>query len=288
MEQREVETQQYGLPDDVDFPQDIPVDETLDDESADVNDQVAKNMEKRQRRRNRPSPFKIACIVIILAVATLIFMNTSFFTVDTIKVKGNDYFTEEEIVNMAHASTGKNLFFRSGTHDIVENLENSPYIESAKVSKKLPGTLVITVKEREQMAAIVYNKEYLVIDEDGLLLRRSNTKPKVTILTGVKVKKIQLGEKIEVSDSSKLSDALKILKAMKEGDLYFKKIVVSKKIIKAYVYDALVCKGSASMLTESIEKERLQKILETLFKKGIKRGTITFTKAGYASFEPKV
>lgn len=282
MEDRQVE-QQYGLPEDVDFPQDIPVSDPQEAERR-----VAENMERRQRKRKRPSPFKIACLVILVVVATLLFMSTGFFTVDTIRVKGNEYFTEEEIVNMAHATTGKNLFFRSGSGDIVDNLESSPYIESVKVSKKLPGTLVITVKEREQVAAIVYNKEYLVIDEDGLLLRRSTTKPKVTILTGVKVKKIQLGEKIEVAESDRLTDALKLLKAMKEGDLYFKKIVISKKTTKAYVYDALVCKGSTERLSDSIQKERLQKILETLFKKGIKRGTITFTKDGYASFEPKV
>jgi cell division protein FtsQ len=253
-----------------------------------LEEQIARNIERRKKKRNRPSPFKLACITIAVAVALLFFMSTSVFTIDTLKVEGNSYFTDEEIINMAHASTGKNLFFHSGSREIINYLESSPYIQSAKVSKKVPGTLVIKVKEREQMAALVYNKEYLIIDEDGLLLRRSSTKPKVTILTGIKLKKMNLGENIEVDNEERLQEALDILKAMKEGDLYFKKIVFTKKTIKAYVYDALVCKGDAETLISSMEKERLQKILETLFDKGIKRGTITFTEDGYASFEPKV
>ena len=253
-----------------------------------LEEQITRNIERRKKKRNRPSPFKLACITIAVAVALLFFMSTSVFTIDTLKVEGNSYFTDEEIINMAHASTGKNLFFHSGSREIINYLESSPYIQSAKVSKKVPGTLVIKVKEREQMAALVYNKEYLIIDEDGLLLRRSSTKPKVTILTGIKLKKMNLGENIEVDNEERLQEALDILKAMKEGDLYFKKIVFTKKTIKAYVYDALVCKGDAETLISSMEKERLQKILETLFDKGIKRGTITFTEDGYASFEPKV
>lgn len=256
--------------------------------SPEVSNRISENIRKRQKRRSRPSPLKIALGIIILSAAIMVFMSTGVFTIDSIQVEGNDYFTDEEIINMAHASTGKNLFYHSGSREIVDYLEESPYIEEAKVSKKVPGTLVITVKEREQLAAIVYNKEYLIIDSEGLLLRRSETKPKITILTGIKVKKIQLGEKIQVEDSDKLKDALQILQAMKEGDLYFKKIEMKDKTIRAYVYDALICKGDADTITDAIQKERLQKVLETLFKKGIKRGTVTLTKKGYASFEPKV
>ena len=148
--------------------------------------------------------------------------------------------------------------------------------------------MVIRVKEREQIAAVVYNKEYLVVDSQGLLLRRSKTKPKVTIVTGIKIRKMELGEKLEVTNSKEWKSALRILNAMNDGDLYFKKLKVSDDTARGYVYDSMVCKGRAETMIESIEKERLQKVLKALFKKGIKRGTVTLTESGYASFEPKV
>lgn len=281
-EAKQPKPKSIGLPEQYEIPADSQ------ELAPELEEQIAQNIEKRKKKRNRPSPFKLACITIVAAIALMLFMRSSFFTVDTLKVEGNSYFTDEEIINMGHAATGKNLFFHSGSQEIVQYLESSPYIESAKVSKRAPGTLIIKVKEREQMAALAYNKEYLIIDADGLLLRRSSTKPKVTLLSGIKLKKVTLGEPIEVDNEQRLRDALSILKAMKEGDLYFKKIVFTKKTTKAYVYDALVCKGDAETLISSMEKERLQKILETLFDKGIKRGTITFTEDGYASFEPTV
>ena len=246
--------------------------EASEEPPSELDRQIAANILKRQKKRSRPSPFKVAC----------------GFTIDSIQVDGNDYFTDEEIINMAHATTGKNLFYHSGSREIVKYLEGSPYIEKAKVSKRIPGTLVIRVKEREQIAAVVYNKEYLVVDSQGLLLRRSKTKPKVTIVTGIKIRKMELGEKLEVTNSKEWKSALRILNAMNDGDLYFKKLKVSDDTARGYVYDSMVCKGRVETMIESIEKERLQKVLKALFKKGIKRGTVTLTESGYASFEPKV
>lgn len=262
--------------------------EASEEPPSELDRQIAANILKRQKKRSRPSPLKVACGIIILTVAMLIFMSTGVFTIDSIQVDGNDYFTDEEIINMAHATTGKNLFYHSGSREIVKYLEGSPYIEKAKVSKRIPGTLVIRVKEREQIAAVVYNKEYLVVDSQGLLLRRSKTKPKVTIVTGIKIRKMELGEKLEVTNSKEWKSALHILNAMNDGDLYFKKLKVSDDTARGYVYDSMVCKGRVETMIESIEKERLQKVLKALFKKGIKRGTVTLTESGYASFEPKV
>ena len=135
--------------------------EASEEPPSELDRQIAANILRRQKKRSRPSPFKVACGIIILTVAMLIFMSTGVFTID------------------------------SGSREIVKYLEGSPYIEKAKVSKRIPGTLVIRVKEREQIAAVVYNKEYLVVDSQGLLLRRSKTKPKVTIVTGIKIRKME-------------------------------------------------------------------------------------------------
>ena len=268
--------------------EEVDLDDLAAEPMTESEKRVRDNMARRRKKRRRPSPFKVACFVIVFVIAALIFMGSSFFTIVSIEVEGNDYFSDSEIINMGHAVTGKNLFYRSGSREIVDYLEQSPYIDSAKVSKKLPGTLVITVKEREQAAAIVYNKEYLVIDSNGLLLRKTSTKPKLTILSGIKVSRIELGEKLGTVNSSRFDQALELIQAMNDGDLYFTRIDMSKETVSAYVYDALVCKGTQSELIDAVKKKRLQKILKTLFDKNIKRGTITFSKDGYASFEPTV
>ncbi len=58
--------------------------------------------------------------------------------------------------------------------------------------------------------------------------------------------------------------------------------------VKAYIYENLSVKSRHKVLIDNLENGRLHKIVEKLFEKGIKRGTITFASDGSASFEPGI
>lgn len=254
-------------------------------------DIVAENMEKRRSTRGKhrgPGLFTKLLIALGLIVALIIFSFSSLFTVDTINVEGNSYFTDDEIINMAHATAGRNIIYHPEKSSIKKYLKKSPYIEDVSVHRKLPSTIVIRVKEREQVGAIVYGNEYLIIDKNGVLLRKTETKPKVTILKGITVSSIQLGEKVKASDEDIFNNALKLINAMDDGNLYFVEIDMGELFVKAYVYDTLVCTGTTKEMLSAIKKERLQQIIETLFSRNIKRGTIAISDDGYASFTPDV
>lgn len=249
---------------------------------------IAKRRAEREAKKHRPNPFKMFLLAVVVVAAVMGFLATGFFSITEIDVQGNNYFSDDEIINMAHAQIGPNLIYKSGKSSMEDYLYKDPYIEKVEIHKKLPGTLVIKVSEREQVAAVVYGKEYLVIDKDGLLLRKTDTEPKVTIVSGIKVTKLELGEIIEVEDARILKNALSLIECTKKGDLYFIRIRMSELYIRAYIYDSLVCLGTIDDFTDTIEKYRLQQVIDALFKKGIKRGTITLSKDGYASFSPSV
>lgn len=242
-------------------------------------------IEKRKREKRKRI---IILSSVLVVIGLIIFSFTSFFTVDYIEVRGCSYFSEEEVINMAHAEPGKNLIYHPDKRNIVNHLEENPYIKSAEVSRGLPSTLIITVNERKQIGAIKYDDDFLIIDSEGMLLRKTNTIPKITTIEGIVVKKIKVGEKIEVKDETEFDQALNILKTMQEKDLYFTNLDMKEMYIKAYIYKNLVCKGTYEQLMDAMKKDRLHKVLEKLFKNGIKRGTITFTDNHYASFVPTV
>ena len=271
----EEEKKQYGLPE----ADSLDIEELKARIAKRKEDQLLKK--KRQKRR-----LIIILSSVVIAVGLIIFSLSSFFAVDLIEVRGNSYFTSEEIINMAHATPGKNLIYHTDSSDIISYLEQNPYIKSASVSRQLPSTLVITVKERTEIGAIVYDGDYLIIDNTGLLLRKTSTTPKLTIIEGLVVSKIKSGEKIEVEDEELLQQTLKILRTMNSSDLYFVRLDMSEMYIKAYIYETLLCKGTYSQMIDGMEKGRLHKVLEKLFEDGIKRGTITFSDEGYASFQP--
>ena len=251
-------------------------------------DDIEKRRLKRRRKLKMPGFFTRVFIVVGITIAVIAFSLSNFFTVDTIDVQGNKYFTDEEISNMAHASTGRNIIYKLNKGSMRKYLEKNPYIEEARVYRKLPSTIVINVKERMQIAALTYGDKFLIIDNKGTLLRITKTKPKLTIVTGFKVKKVKLGEAVEVSNSDLFKELLSLLKSMEEGDVYFTKINITEMFITANVYDSLVVRSKYKDLKENIDKGRLHKVLDELFKRNIKRGTITISSDGYASFTPEL
>ena len=251
-------------------------------------DDIEKRRMKRKRKLKMPGFFTRIFIILGVIIAVTAFSLSSFFTVDTIDVQGNKYFTDEEISNMAHASTGQNIIYKLNKGNMLNYLEKNPYIEEARVYRKLPSTIVINVKERIQIAALTYGDQFLIIDNKGTLRRITKTKPKLTIVTGVKVKKVKLGEPVEVNSPDLFKELLSLLKSMEAGDVYFTKINITELFITANVYDSLVVKSKYKDLKDNIDKGRLHKVLDELFKRNIKRGTITISSDGYASFTPEL
>ena len=254
---------------------------------SDIDD-IEKRRIKRKRKLKMPGFFTRIFIILGVIIAVIAFSLSSFFTVDTIDVQGNKYFTDEEISNMAHASTGQNIIYKLNKGNMLNYLEKNPYIEEARVYRKLPSTIVINVKERIQIAALTYGDQFLIIDNKGTLLRMTKTKPKLTIVTGFKVKKVKLGETVEVNSPDLFKELLSLLKSMEAGDVYFTKINITELFITANVYDSLVVKSKYKDLKDNIDKGRLHKVLDELFKRNIKRGTITISSDGYASFTPEL
>ena len=251
-------------------------------------DDIEKRRIKRKRKLKMPGFFTRIFIVVGVTIAMIAFSLSSFFTVDTIDVQGNKYYTDEEIANMAHASTGRNIIYKLNKGSMLRYLEKNPYIDEARIYRKLPSTIVINVEERMQIAALTYGDKFLIIDNKGILLRITKTKPKLTIVTGFKVKQVKLGENVEVSDSELFKKLLTLLKSMEKGDVYFTKINITEMFITANVYDSLTVRSKYKDLIENIDKGRLHKVLDELFKRNIKRGTITISSDGYASFTPEL
>lgn len=93
---------------------------------------------------------------------------------------------------------------------------------------------------------------------------------------------------MEVEESDSLATTLRMLDAMKEGDIYFKKIDVAKVMLHCYIYDSLIVKGTPNEIMNSIENKQLQKVVSDLFGESITRGTIKMSGEDYLSFSPEV
>ena len=248
--------------------------------------------EKRRKARIRKVRFWTVLSLVLFALAGFIFSISGFFTVDSIEVRGNSHFTAEEIINIAHAVPGHNLLYDTGSTSIVEYLTQNPYIKSADVKRKLPSTLVISVKERSQACTFSYDDDYLVLDDEGILLKKTRTQPKTTTVTGLVVTKMKLGEVLGTQNQQMFSRLMRLIRLAKASDIYFVSIDMSSyeedRTVYAYIYDKLVVRTSYDLLSANLKNGRLHRVIEKLFEDGVQRGTITFSEDGTASFMPGI
>lgn len=274
-EEKGEDDKQYGLP--ADHP-----------EMGELRERIEKRKkEKRKKQRHFRTWVYVTTFSIMALIFCFFFSISGFFTVDSIEVEGNDHYTTEEIINISHAVPGRNLLYNLNKSETVAYLEQNPYIKTAEVKRKLPSTILIVVKERSEKMAFKYDDDYLVMDGSGILLRKTRNLPQTTLVEGLIVNKIKLGEKIGTEDKEKTNRAISIISGMTAADLYFVKLDVSNmKRVKAYIYDNLVVRADYNTLMTNLENGHLHQVVENLFKDGIKRGTITFEEDGSASFMP--
>jgi cell division protein FtsQ len=243
--------------------------------------------EKPRRRKKRRKKYYLLKLIlfIMLGVGIYYFLTSNFFQIQELTVVNNKYYTAEQIISIGEIKKGGNLFQES-TAEIKDKLLNDPYIKNIKVSRKLPDEIVITVEERKETAAIPFGESYILIDKEGMILRETDVEPTLPLLLGMTLSNIETGTPLRVEENAVLNDTLKLLEAMEKNGIFFKKIQISTIIIKAYIYDNLICEGTPENIMKSMDS--LPDVLYDLYIKGTERGVIKVGGNGYYSFNPSI
>ena len=238
---------------------------------------------KKKKKRRRKNYLLRLLAVMALGALSYYLLTSALFDVQKVTVENNSYYTKGQIISKAEAKVGQNIF-GVNTGRIKELLLDDPYIKSVRVKRSLPGTVVITVEERCDAAAIPYSEIFIMIDKDGLVLRKSETEPQMTLLTGMTIKTMEEGRPLEVEETGALTGTLKIIEAMGSADMFFKKIDISSIKVKAYIYDQLICEGTPENILESMNSGNLETVVYNLYTKGTERGIIYIGSDNYYSF----
>lgn len=241
---------------------------------------------KKKKRKKKRYLLKFL-VFLIFAVCLGAFLASDFFGIDRISVNNNNNYTKQEIVEMSGIKEGTNLFaffFQKG--EVRKTMEGDSYIDTVRISLKLPRTVILDVDERKEIAAVPLDDRFILIDSEGYVLRSTDREEKLTLLVGLTITGMKEGRPLETEQDSLFEETLSMLRTIESNDLFFKKIDISEVVIKAYIFDHLVCKGTPENITESIETGNLQIILFDLYKKDISRGTINVGEGKYCSFSP--
>lgn len=111
-----------------------------------------------------------------LAVGVIAFINSSFFDVDTIAVRGTERANPEDIVAASGIEIGQGLL-EVDIDQAARDIEMVPWIGSAVVERPLNGEILITVEERPPSAAVPAGGRFALVDEHGRQLEMVDSRP---------------------------------------------------------------------------------------------------------------
>lgn len=173
-----------------------------------------KKVEKQLKKRKRNSLILKIFVLLSLLVGTVTFMLLSpVFNIKKVIVNGNKKITYNEIISLSDITLEENTF-KYRLSQISENIKSQSYIESAKVTRKLPDEIIIEVIERKPRFVLELGNAYVYMSSQGYFLEISETKIELPTIVGygTKIEDIQPGKRLINADLEKLETVLKIMK----------------------------------------------------------------------------
>ena len=146
---------------------------------------IKKRVKKDESSEQEKKHFQIQPMIIVILVigVILIVLNSPLFKVKTIKVINNSELSTEKIIEISGLTEGMNLF-RIHKLSRIKSLESNPYILDAKISRKLPSELIITVKERVPTYLLQFADSYVYINNQGYILEISSKPRDIPTIVG--------------------------------------------------------------------------------------------------------
>ncbi|HHV61814.1 MAG TPA: FtsQ-type POTRA domain-containing protein [Firmicutes bacterium] len=158
------------------------------------------------RRRLKRRGFVPFLLMMTAVLACLAVIRSPYFTVTRIAVEGTSSLKSDEIILMSGLVCGRNIFELDPVR-ATRRLLSNPKIESARVVRRFPSTIVIHVRERRAVGVVPYSGYFVEIDDLGraICIREAYDNDKLPIITGVGARGVRVGEPV---DAVRLQPAL--------------------------------------------------------------------------------
>lgn len=174
----------------------------------------------RKKRKAFLRLVKWATLILLLIGGGIGFLLSSFFNIKKIEIVGNNKLTKDEAISLSQIEIEENTF-KLSKNKIEKNIKQNAYVESIKIKRNLPSTILIEIEERVPTYMITFANAYAYINNQGYFVEISKEKLELPIITGYATKEedIQLGERLCTEDLQKLDDILQIMKAAESNEI---------------------------------------------------------------------
>ncbi|MDR1701235.1 MAG: FtsQ-type POTRA domain-containing protein [Sporomusaceae bacterium] len=156
----------------------------------------AKERIKSERKRRR-TVLAVWLGALAILTAFFLFITSSYFILGSVEVLENKYISTEDVLSIANVPAQINVF-RLNTGEIKERLLHDLRIAEAKVERKFPTTILISVQERKPVGFTATPYGYAEFDKKGVILAvyKNLKQNKIPIITGTKLGNVFVGDEI--------------------------------------------------------------------------------------------
>ena len=129
---------------------------------------------RQKRARRRTATVLAILILIVLSVLSL----TVFFNITTIEVSGRSaVYTDEEILASVDVAVGDNMFLFSASKTARDLWTKLPYLDSVKIKRQLPDTVVIDISDSRYSLVLPYAGGSLILSDSLKIVENTPSPP---------------------------------------------------------------------------------------------------------------
>ena len=165
---------------------------------------------EKKRRKRRKKRLITSILIMLITIIVLYLLNSPTFKIKNIEVMGNSQVDKQKIIEQSGIKIGNSIFSNINIISIV--------------TKKMPDTIEINVKERiAEFQIITDNGYYIYIDEQGYIVDYSQESRGLVTIYGMEIteENIEKKKRLENDDLNlKLENILHIKEEMTKIGIY--------------------------------------------------------------------
>jgi|LSQX01.3.fsa_nt_gb cell division protein FtsQ len=217
-------------------------------------------------RRTRVLLFRSVFLLIIICLSLFYFLQSSFWSIQTIIVEGNHFLEETEVLELASMPLGLNIF-KADVNQGEKNIILHPLVKNTKITREFPRTIRITVQERVPLVLVPYQDGFWQVDENRVILRYTSTITGISLplVTGIELGEASPGEAISSPELARVLQLARELPLELKGSIGEINVLDSGMIclfttqgIEVYLGDGERLEEKVQLLTQVMAQENLE------------------------------
>ena len=201
---------------------------------------------------------RIGGVLIILTlfavVLGVVYYFISAYTIKTVYVEGNEYYSEQEIKDIVMSGPlGNNSLYLSLKYK-KNGIQNIPFVDNIEVDFLTKDSIKILVHEKSLAGYIEFMDSFMYFDKDGYIVETSSVKIlDVPWIVGLQFEHVELGQKIPVENEAVFAQIMDLHNLLEEFGLRADKIYFRTDMEIVLFFDEVrVMLGDGSYLQEKI------------------------------------